>query len=114
MMRADLETTAGQWDYVCCECQIVLSTGFGVTTSTFEQCAACGNTNLRFIHVLEHPETKKQIFVGIECARVLTGDRELPQQAENETKRKEKWRLHYGTPGRCFTTEENLIDRGKR
>jgi len=87
----------------------------GVTSSFFYQCAACNNTNLRFIHVLEHPETKEQIQVGIECARILVcpEDSHLPRLAENETKRKERWRQHYGTRGRCFTDEQDLIERGK-
>ena len=74
---------------------------------------ACSNTNLRFFHTLEHREGHNQIEVGIECARVLMQGSEIPSLAENETKRKERWRIHYRRPGRCTTTIDNLIERGK-
>jgi hypothetical protein len=38
---------------------------------------------------------------------------EIPALAENETKRKEQWRIHYRRPGRCTTDVENLRERGK-
>jgi hypothetical protein len=113
-MSTEIEATIGQWFYVMCHCLVQFpAAGSGVTTSFFYECAACGNKNLRFIHILEHEETEKQISVGIECARVLLADGKLPRLAENETKRKERWRQHYGTPGRCSTDEQDLIDRGK-
>jgi len=73
------------------------ATGSGVTISFFYECAARGNKNLRFIHILEHEESEKQISGGIERARVLLADWKLPRLAENETKRKERWRQHSGT-----------------
>jgi len=103
----------GQWEYVCCHC--LVKTTSSLTGLTYE-CAACGNTNLRFIHTLENVEDHRQIDVGIECARVLVGlnDWEIPGLAENETKRKERWRREvYGTPGRCVTTVDDLIERGR-
>jgi hypothetical protein len=111
-VKPDLSATVGQWDYICCHC-IVKWTNGGVSV-TYE-CAACGNTNLRFIHTLEHLENQRQISVGIECARVLLGpdDWEIPGLAENEVKRKERWRIHYRKPGRCSTTVDDLIERGK-
>jgi len=79
------------------------------------ECAACGNHNLRFIHTLEHLDDGRQIDVGIECARVLVSpeDSELPKLAENETKRKERWRKVYRRPGRCSTGVTDLENRGK-
>ena len=78
------------------------------------ECTACGNTNLRFIHTLENQEDKRQIAVGIECARILLEGSEIPALAENETKRKERWRREkYRTPGRCSTTIDDLFERGK-
>jgi hypothetical protein len=110
----DFAATVGQWEYICCYCIVEINTGSGVSTSGPE-CAACNNTNLRFIHVLEHMEDRRQICVGIGCARTLVdpSDSEIPSLAENETKRKERWRIHYHTPGRCMTTVQDLIKRGK-
>lgn len=101
----------GQWEYVHCHCLVMTSSS--LTGLTYE-CAACGNTSLRFIHTLENVEDHRQIQVGIECARVLIEDWEIPALAENETKRKERWRREkYRRPGRCYTTIDDLIERGK-
>ena len=101
----------GQWEYVCCYCIVKIASG--VTTDITYECALCHNTSLRFIHVLENLADGTQIVVGIDCARQLTGDFELPALAENETKRKEKWRIFYRKPGRCVTTIDDLKNRGK-
>ncbi len=111
-MKAEMEVTAGQWDYVCCACFIQLE-GSGVYASQNNVCMACGNTNIRFNHILEHVEDGRQISVGIECARVLVKDRALPRLAENEVKRKERWRIHYKKPGRCTADAVDLRERGK-
>jgi hypothetical protein len=110
----ELAATAGQWTYVCCQCLVKTGRGSGGVFFTYE-CAACGNTNLRFIHTLENDEDGRQLWVGIECARTLLdpSDSEIPTLAENETKRKEGWRVHYGKPGPCYTTIEDLENRGK-
>ena len=114
MLNSELAATAGQWNYVCCYCIVQINTGSGVV-STGPECDLCSNTNLRFVHVLEHDEGGRQIQVGIECARTLldSSDWEIPSLAENETKRKEGWRIHYRTPGRCITTIKHLEERGK-
>ena len=110
----ELAATAGQWVYLCCYCIVRIETGFGVTTSGPE-CALCRNTNLRFVHILEHMEDARQIEVGIECARTLVDPllSEVPRLAENETRRKEGWRIHYRNPGRCVTTLRDLEEWGK-
>ena len=79
-MNPELEKTVGQWSYICCE--VWIHTGKGVSVDITNQCAACGNTNIRFTHTLEHREDKKQISVGIECAGILMDDWELPRLAE--------------------------------
>ena len=111
----ELAATVGQWVYLCCYCVVKIETEYGVTHSAGPECAACHNTNLRFVHVLEHDEDESQIEVGIECARTLVdpSDSEIPRLAENETKRKEGWRVHYRNPGRCVTTFADLEKRGK-
>jgi hypothetical protein len=110
----ELAATAGEWVYICCYCMVEIHTGTGVITSGPE-CMMCHNANLRFVHVLEHEGDGRQIEVGIECARNLVDpyDREIPRLAENETKRKEGWRIHYNNPGRCVTTVCDLEKRGK-
>lgn len=111
-IKPELQATAGKWEYIGCHC--IVSLGAVGVSFTYE-CAACDNHNLRFIHTLENIEDKRLIFVGIECARALldASDWEIPQLAENEVKRKERWRIHYKKPGRCSVTVDDLIERGK-
>lgn len=110
-MRPEMTATIGQWVYVWCECHVRLPSG--ITVAFLYQCAACSNSNLRFIHILERVETKEQIWVGIECAGVLMDDFELPRLAENEVKRKERGRQHYRKPGKCIAGLPELEARGK-
>jgi hypothetical protein len=114
-VRLELAATVGRWAYFSCECFVQVDGG-GVQAIFSYECAACGNTNLRFIHTLEHMDIGEQIAVGIECASLLVSpdDCDLPRLAENETKRKERWRREkYNKPGRCVTTVEDLENRGK-
>ena len=113
-LKPEWAATAGDWLYVSCHTLVKFPNCGGVTV-TGPECGACGNTNLRFIHTLEHEETKRQISVGIECARTLLGisDWEIPGLAENETKRKERWRREFRRPGRCVTTVDDLEEKGK-
>jgi hypothetical protein len=104
------EFIPGQWKYVCCHC--IVNSGTHGVDFTYS-CTACDNTNLRFIHTLEHREDGRQIEVGIECARKLMNRSSVPRLAENETKRKERWRVKYRNPGRCISTIADLEDRGK-
>jgi hypothetical protein len=77
-------------------------------------CAACGNNNLRFNHVLEHREDKRQIWVGICCATTLMEESDIPYLCETEVKRKEHWRIHYNKPGRCRATPDDVEARARR
>lgn len=111
-LKPEFAATVGQWEYVWCHCLV----NFGNRGVTFtEECWACGNTNLRFIHTLARLEDETQtIQVGIECARALLSPEEwdIPRLAENEVKRKEQWRIHYRRPGRCSADVQDLINRG--
>lgn len=111
-MKPELAETVGQWLYLDCHCLVDMGTRSGCHMEY--ECDACGNKNLRFIHSLEHRDDHRFIDVGIECASFLLGDEwEIPGLAENEVKRKERWRVYYRKPGRCSATTENLIERGK-
>lgn len=112
-LKPELAATVGQWEYLCCECNVNL--GSGVRAIITRDCLACGNYNLRFFHTLVNLEDHRLIEVGIECARILLPPDEwkIPGLAENEVKRKERWRIHYRRPGRCTATIQNLMERGK-
>ena len=108
---SQLMASDAQWEYVCCYCNVKLRSG--VSVSITHECSLCHNTNLRFIHVLENLADQAQIEVGIECARVLMSGSRIPVLAENEVKRKERWRIYYRNPGRCVATIDDLVNRGK-
>jgi DNA-directed RNA polymerase subunit RPC12/RpoP len=112
-MTPEMEATAGQWTYSQCYCNVTIGERDWIYYEY--KCAMCGNKNLRFIHVLKHEESRKEIEVGVECAGILVRleHEPLPRLAENETARKEKWRRRYGTFGMCVTTIDDLENRGK-
>lgn len=120
----ELLTTAGDWIYVSCRVFVRLKTGGATHTQEGGVCQLCGNNNVQFVHTLEYlPDVDagkpssdvRRVEVGIDCARILAGPDEayIPVLAENETKRKRKWRIHYRRPGICTTTPEDLDTRGK-
>jgi hypothetical protein len=112
-MTPELKATAGLWLYSQCYCNVTIGDRDWIYYGY--KCAVCGNKNLRFIHVLKHPDARREISVGIECAKILvrSEDEELPRLAENETARKEKWRRRHGRFGMCVTTPDELESKGK-
>ncbi len=111
----DVNGTEGKWEYLDCSVRV----GRG---DRRVPCQLCG-TPMRYEHKLTYPSelglirgaTFNRIFVGVECAVKLLSpeDAEIPRLAENETKRKEQWRIHYQTPGVCRTTIDDLVEKGK-
>lgn len=110
--------TEGKWRYLSCS----VTVGEPVNSSSTRGCQVCGNKNRRFFHTLMYPKERgrirgtfeNRIYVGVECAALLIdGNPDIPRLAENETARKERWRIRYGHPGECRTTVDNLIERGK-
>ena len=109
--------TEGKWRYVSCSVDVADASGHVLC-----RCQVCGNGNRRYTHTLLYPRElgrirgtyENHIFVGVECAAVLIdGDPAIPRLAENETARKERWRIRYDNPGVCTTTIADLIKRGK-
>lgn len=58
-------------------------------------CQMCGNEQVRYIHLMEHPTYKHTIEVGCICAGHLSGDydgaRQLERDARNKAKRRQTW-----------------------
>jgi hypothetical protein len=111
-MTPEMVATVGQWIYRGCETFIHIGTP-AIPVHISWECAACGNTNLRFNHVLEHRQDKRQILVGICCATTLMEESDIPYLCETEVKRKKHWRIHYNKPGRCHADQADLEARGK-
>jgi hypothetical protein len=106
--------TEGKWKYQ--ECAVTVG-----DSDLNGRCLMCGSA-MRFAHTLIYPKElghvrgtyENYIWVGVDCAAILIDDNpDIPRLAENETKRKEDWRIRYGNTGRCKTTIDDLIERGK-
>lgn len=56
----------------------------------------CGKEEIRYVHVLSHPEVTDEYRVGCVCAEKMTEDyvnpKERQKQLENRAKRKENWK----------------------
>ena len=107
MLKPEFEATAGEWEYLCCSCMIEGPEFYDMPS----KCQACGFPTVRYTHTLKRQG--QEIYVGVDCAITLT-DSNIPVLAENETKRKERWRRdRFNRPGICTTTIADLKKRGK-
>jgi hypothetical protein len=111
-MTSEMAATAGQWSYLGCETFIHIGTP-AIHVHIPWECAACDNNNLRFHHTIENLKDKRQISVGICCATELMQGSDWPRLCENEVKRKERWRIHYNKPGRCWASPDDVEARGR-
>jgi hypothetical protein len=115
MNAIDVSGTEGKWEYKYCR----VSVG---KTALSGKCQLCG-ASMRYTHALFYPTELgyikglmyNHIFVGVDCAeKLLPADEcDIPRLAENETKRKVGWRIHYENFGECKTTVDNLVEKGK-
>jgi hypothetical protein len=59
------------------------------------QCELCGYPEVRFVHVMEHPEFPGPLLVGCVCAGHMEGDyaapREREREARNRAQRRQRW-----------------------
>ena len=65
----------------------------GCDESLYETCEMCGKEEIRYVHVLTHPEYEGQIRVGCVCAEKMTDDYVTPRKYEHQVKnRAARWR----------------------
>lgn len=55
-----------------------------------EQCEMCG-TEIKYVHILIHPEVEGEIHVGCQCAEKLTNDYKNPKLREKSFKKRITW-----------------------
>jgi len=62
---------------------------------TYHTCEMCGNTLVRWVHVMRHEQYWKDLEVGCVCAEKMEDDYERPkdleQRVQNRSKRKVTW-----------------------
>ncbi len=93
-----------EWEIESCQ--------YSIYESDFK-CSACGQPNISFLFLMLHPTTRREISVGVECARVMAREGWQVDLYKTEAKRREKWRRYYGWHGPVQITEQHLIERGK-
>jgi len=58
-------------------------------------CGMCGREEIRYVHVMEHPEYPEHLEVGCVCAEKMANDYEGPRQREarlkNKAARRSRW-----------------------
>ena len=61
----------------------------------YEDCEFCGQEQIRYVHIISHPEYSKIIRVGCICAEHLTNDYVKPREIENKLRnraaRRQNW-----------------------
>lgn len=61
----------------------------------YEKCEMCGNENIRYVHILSHPEYKEEIRVGCVCASKMTENYTDPGRNEKELLNRSKRRTSF-------------------
>lgn len=56
----------------------------------YEKCEMCGNENIRYAHIMRHPDLDGEIHVGCVCAEKMTDDYVNPQMRETALKNRIK------------------------
>jgi hypothetical protein len=65
----------------------------------------CGREQIRFVHVMRHPEFDRQLAVGCVCAEKLSDDYVGPRRRETELRNRATRRVNF--PRRKWKTSKN-------
>lgn len=60
-----------------------------------ETCEMCNHENIRYVHLLEHPDYDGILRVGCDCAEKLTEDYTTPKYVESEHKNRLKRKKNF-------------------
>lgn len=61
----------------------------------YEECMMCGNTKIRYVHIVSHPEINDEFRVGCNCAERMTNDYVNPQKREKELRNRSSRRISW-------------------
>ena len=67
----------------------------GLKYGNYEDCQFCGQDQIRWIHILQHPDYPDMIEVGCDCAEKLTEDYVNPKRRENELRNRSSRRSRF-------------------
>ena len=61
----------------------------------YETCMMCGKEDIRYVHIVDHPNVIDDYRVGCKCAEKMTNDYETPKRLESilrsRASRRDKW-----------------------
>ena len=61
----------------------------------YENCEFCGHEQIRYVHIISHPDYNRCVRVGCDCAEQLTTDYDNPKKREDELRRKANRRKNF-------------------
>lgn len=67
----------------------------GLSYDEYPSCEFCDHTQIRYVHILEHPNFPDTIEVGCECAEQLTEDYANPQSRERDLRNRASRRVKF-------------------
>lgn len=71
----------------------------GLEYGNYEDCQFCGQDQIRWIHILQHPDYPNMIEVGCDCAERLTDDYVNPKRREKELRNRSARRSRFPDKG---------------
>jgi hypothetical protein len=63
--------------------------------TNYETCMMCGKEQIRFVHIVSHPEIEEDFRVGCQCASKMTGDYVNPELRERELRNRANRRINW-------------------
>jgi hypothetical protein len=67
----------------------------GLSYEEYPCCEFCDKTQIRYVHILEHPNFPDSVEVGCECAEQLTEDYSNPQSHEKDLRNRASRRTKF-------------------
>lgn len=82
----------------------------------YENCEFCGHEQIRYVHIIKHPEYNRYVRVGCDCAVQLTADYVNPKARESYLRRKTARRRNFMKQEWKMSSKGNYIlkYKGKR
>jgi hypothetical protein len=74
----------------------------------YEKCQACGKENIRYVHVMKHPEYPKLLRVGRVCAGHMEGNNDAPNERERKIISRQKLKMNFLSKDWKYNKNGNL------
>jgi hypothetical protein len=81
----------------------------------YEKCQACGKENIRYVHVMKHPEYPKLLRVGSICAGHMEDNSDAPKERERKVTNRQNLKMNFLSKDWKYSKNDNqyLMYNGK-